>query len=68
MNIDLIIDRFNGKYAILDSQDKTLFIFNFTRYLLPQETKGDTVLIFYLSIDQKETKEKRRKYRTFLMI
>lgn len=55
MNIILAIDRFEGKYAILESQDKNPLIFNFPRHLLAQEAKEGTVLNVNINIDQKET-------------
>ena len=44
MFIKLIIDRFEGKYAILESQDKDPIIFNFPLHLLPQEAKEGSVV------------------------
>jgi len=35
LNIILVIDRFEDKYAILESQDKTSLIIDFPRHLLP---------------------------------
>lgn len=66
MNIILVIDRFEGKYAILESQDKTPLVFNFPHHLLPQELKEGTVFIFNISIDQKETKIKKERMQNFL--
>ena len=51
-----MIDRFEGKYAILESQDKTPLVFNFPHHLLPQKVKEVTVFIFNISIDQKKLK------------
>ena len=59
MNIILVIDRFEGKYAILESQEKNPLIFDFSRHLLPQETKEETLFDFNISIDHKETKRKK---------
>ncbi len=61
MNIVLVIDRFEGKYAILESQEKHPFIFNFPRHLLPQEAKEGSVLRFNIDIDEKETTRRRNK-------
>ena len=61
MIIKLIIDRFEGKYAILESQDKDPIIFNFPRHLLPQEAKEGSVLRFNIDIDEKETTRRRNK-------
>lgn len=66
MIIKLIIDRFEGKYAILETQDKTTLIFNFPRHLLPQEAKEGTVLNINISIDQEETKRRKDKIRNLL--
>jgi len=43
VNIKLVIDRFEGKYAILESQDKNPLIFYFPRHLLPEGVKEGTV-------------------------
>lgn len=59
--IKLIIDRFEGKYAILESQDKNPMIFNFPRHLLPQEAKEGIVLNINIDIDHEETKRRKDK-------
>ena len=61
MIIKLITDRFEGKYAILESQDKNPMFFNFPRHLLPQEAKEGSVLRFNIDIDEKETTRRRNK-------
>ena len=61
MIIKLIIDRFEGKYAILESQEKNPMFFNFPRHLLPQEVKEGSVLRFNIDIDNKETTRRRNK-------
>ena len=61
MNYSLIIDRFEGKYAILETQDKTPIIFNFPRHLLPPDTKEGSVLRFNIDIDNKETTRKKSR-------
>ena len=66
MIIKLIIDRFEGKYAILESQDKDPIIFNFPRHLLPQEAKEGTVLDINIGIDQEETKRRKDKIQNLL--
>ena len=66
MIIKLIIDRFEGKYAILESQDKDSILFNFPLHLLPQEAKEGTVLSINIDIDQKETKKRKEKIQNLL--
>lgn len=66
MIIKLIIDRFEGNYAILESQDKNPIIFNFPRHLLPKEAKEGTVLNITINIDQEETKRRKDKIQNFL--
>jgi len=66
MIIKLIIDRFEGKYAILETQDRNPIIFNFPRHLLPQEAKEGTVLNFNIDIDQEETKRRKNKIQNLL--
>ena len=60
MLIQLIIDRFEGKYAILESQNKNSLIFNFPRSLLPQGAKEGTVIRFNIDLDEKETETRRK--------
>jgi hypothetical protein len=59
MLIQLIIDRFEGKDAILESQNQTPLIFNFPRSLLPKGAKEGTVLRFNIDLDEKETETRR---------
>lgn len=66
MIIKLIIDRFEGKYAILESQDKDPIFFNFPLHLLPQEAKEGTVLNINIDIDQEETKRRKDKIQNLL--
>ena len=66
MNITLVIDRFEGKYAILESQDKEPIIFNFPLHLLPKDAKEGTVLNVNISIDQEETKRRKDKIQNLL--
>jgi hypothetical protein len=66
MIIKLIIDRFEGKYAILESQGKNPMIFNFPRHLLPKEAKEGTILNINIDIDHEETKRKKDKIQNLL--
>ena len=66
MIIKLIIDRFEGKYAILESQDKNPMIFNFPRHLLPKEAKEGIVLNINIDIDHEETKRRKDKIQNLL--
>ena len=59
MNYSLILDRFESKYAILESQEKTPIIFNFPRNLLPPDTKEGSVLRFNIDIDNKATTRRK---------
>ena len=59
MLIQLVIDRFEGKYVILESQNKNSLIFNFPRSLLPQGAKEGNVLRFNIDLDEKETETRR---------
>ena len=68
MNIKLVIDRFEGKYAILESQDKNPLIFNFPRHLLPEGVKEGTVIRFNINIDDKETGRGRKNKGSLIMI
>lgn len=63
LNIILVIDRFEGKYAILESQEKNPLIFNFPRHLLPEGAKEGTVIKFNINIDDKETEKRREKIK-----
>lgn len=63
MIIQLIIDRFEGKYAILESQNKNPLIFNFPRSLLPKGAKEGTVIRFNIDIDEKETETRRKNIK-----
>jgi len=63
MIIQLIIDRFEGKYAILESQNKNSLIFNFPRSLLPKGSKEGTVLRFNIDLDEKETETRRKNIK-----
>jgi len=59
MLIQLIIDRFEDKYAVLESQNKNPLIFNFPRSLLPKGAKEGTVIRFNIDLDEKETETRR---------
>ena len=63
MIIKLVIDRFEGKYVILESQNKNSLIFNFPHSLLPKGVKEGTVLRFNINIDEKETETRRRNIK-----
>ena len=64
----LIIDRFEGKYAILESQNKNSLIFNFPRSLLPKGAKEGSILRFNINVDEKETETRRRNIKEQLDI
>ena len=61
MIFNLIVDRFEDKYAILETQEKNPLIFNFPRHLLPQNAKEDSVIRFNIDIDKKDTTRRRNK-------
>jgi hypothetical protein len=63
VNITLVIDRFEGKYAILESQDKNPLIFDFPRHLLAEGVKEGTVIKLNIGIDDKETERRRKKIK-----
>ena len=63
MIIKLIIDRFESKYAILESQEKNPLIFNFPRHLLPEGVKEGTVISFNIDVDNKETERRRKRIK-----
>ena len=61
MKIIVVIDRFEGKYAILESQEKNPLTFKFPRHLLPPDTKEGSVLRLNIDIDNKETTSRTNK-------
>jgi len=61
MIFNLIVDRFEDKYAILEIQEKNPLIFNFPRHLLPQNAKEDSAIRFNIDIDKKDTTRRRNK-------
>jgi len=61
MIFNLIFDRFEDKYAILETQEKNPLIFNFPCHLLPQNAKEDSVIRFNIDIDKKDTTRRRNK-------
>jgi|AntAceMinimDraft_17_1070374.scaffolds.fasta_scaffold38983_1 hypothetical protein len=64
LNIIVVIDRFEDKYAVLETQEKTPIIFNLPHHLLPPDAKEVSVLTFNIDIDKKETtKKKKQDYR-----
>jgi hypothetical protein len=60
----LIIDRFEGSWAVLEVPDGT--VFNFPRSLLPPEAKEGDVLEISLSVNEEATRERRERIRNFL--
>ena len=54
----LIIDRFEGDWAVIEQGDNT---FNFPRSLLPLDVKAGDVITISISVDQTVTKERRQK-------
>jgi len=60
----LIIDRFEGNWAVLELPDGTTF--NFPRSLLPSEAKEGDVLKFDVSVDREETEKRRKQARKLL--
>lgn len=54
----VIIDRFEGDFAVCEKEDKTMV--NIPNELLPKEAKEGNVLTINISIDAEET-EKRKK-------
>lgn len=58
--MNLIIDRFEGEYAVVELPDKTLA--NIPKKALPQEaTEGDIITIAVNKIETAKRKEKVRK-------
>ncbi|MGI6119227.1 MAG: DUF3006 domain-containing protein [Desulfosporosinus sp.] len=54
----LIIDRFEGEWAVIECDDT---IFNIPRFLLPLDAKESDVISISISVDQTTTKERRQK-------
>lgn len=52
MNSVLVLNHFNGKYAILESPDKSTPIFNFPSNLLSQEA-NEEYIHFSINLEQK---------------
>jgi len=63
MIIKLIIDRFERKYAILESQEKNPLIFDFPRHLLPEGVKEGTAIRFNIDVDNRETERRRKRIK-----
>lgn len=62
----LIIDRFEGKFAVCMQEDK---IINIPRYKLPIEAKDGDCLILengFFVVKNEETEEKRRSVKKFM--
>jgi hypothetical protein len=63
VNSVLVLNHFNGKYAILESPDKSTLIFNFPGNLLSPEA-NEEYLHFSINLEQEETeKRKERKLK-----
>ena len=60
MLIQLIIDRFEGEYAVIEYQNTT---FNIPRSLLPKGAEEGTVIRFNIDIDEKETETRRKNIK-----
>ncbi|MDD2235187.1 MAG: DUF3006 domain-containing protein [Desulfitobacteriaceae bacterium] len=54
----LIIDRFEGEWAVIERDGTT---FNIPRFLLPSDAKESDVITISISVDQTTTKERRQK-------
>jgi hypothetical protein len=63
MLIQLIIDRFEGEYAVIEYQNKNSLIFNFPRSLLPKGAKEGMVLSFNIDLDEKGTETRRKNIK-----
>lgn len=62
----LIIDRFEGKFAVCMQEDK---IINIPRYKLPIEAKDGDCLVLengFFVVNNEETEEKRRSVKKFM--
>lgn len=55
-----IIDRFEGKWAVIEFGKET---FNLPKKLLPPETKEGDVLDIKISINREETQKKKEKIK-----
>ncbi|MDH7578211.1 MAG: DUF3006 domain-containing protein [Bacillota bacterium] len=56
----LIIDRFEGDWAVIEFGKKT---FNFPKSLLPKEVKEGDVIVISVSIDRKATTKRERNIK-----
>lgn len=66
-NIMLIIDRFEGNYAVCEKEDRT--IINIERSELPKEAKEGDVLVVKencIIIDEKATQERREHIKKLM--
>ena len=62
--MNLIIDRFEESWAVLELPDGTTF--NFPRSLLPEGAKEGDVLYFEVFIDEETTKKRREHIQDLL--
>ncbi len=62
--MNLIIDRFEESWAVLELPDGTTF--NFPRSLLPEEVKEGDILHFEVSIDEEATRKRREHIQELL--
>ncbi len=62
--MNLIIDRFEESWAVLELPDGTTF--NFPRSLLPEEAKEGDILYFEVSIDEEATRKRREHVQDLL--
>ena len=63
--MNLIIDRFEESWAVLELPDGTTF--NFPRSLLPEGAKEGDILYFEVSINEEATKNAVNTYKSFSM-
>ncbi len=62
--MNLIIDRFEESWAVLELPDGTTF--NFPRSLLPEGAKEGDILYFEVSIDEEATRKRREHVQELL--
>ena len=62
--MNLIIDRFEESWTILELPDGTTF--NFPRSLIPEGAKEGDVLYFEISIDEEATRKRRKHIQELL--
>lgn len=59
-----IIDRFEGQWAIIETDDRKTF--NLPRSILPRDAKEGDVITLIASINQRDTEMRREKARSLL--